>query len=483
MKKTTRLLALTLALGMLSSAALAEATAVPASEEAQVQSETVKENAAQEDVALATVNGENVMQSDVDSYAYQLMYSLYSQGVDITDPNVTAALQQLAMQGSIEQKLFFQKAAELGFDQLTEEELTTLQQDAQKELDSRSDQWIASNLTLAADASEEDKAAAREQAVAALTEQGYTLDAVVAFQKDNLTFDRLYADMVKDAQVTDEEVKQAFDQQVEADKQAYADASYYEMATTYYGVTPYYMPEGYRGITHILLPVDEELMKNYQGLQASLEEAQDEAEKAAEGAEAGAEATQAPDAEPTAEAPAEPEQAPVTQADVDAAYAAILASVQPTVDEIKAKLAAGTPFGDLVAEYGTDPGMTVEPTKTEGYSVHMDSIRYDPAFVQAAFSVNNIGDVSEPYVGSYGVYLACYVRDVPAGPVPFTDAIKAEITQNLLATKENQLFSETMKQWVSEAQVSYTAEGEAYLAAAKPEATEAPAATDAPAAE
>ena len=67
MKKTTRLLALTLALGMLSSAALAEAPTVPASEEAQVQSETEKENAAQEDVALATVNGENVMQSDVDS--------------------------------------------------------------------------------------------------------------------------------------------------------------------------------------------------------------------------------------------------------------------------------------------------------------------------------------------------------------------------------------------------------------------------------
>lgn len=469
MKKTTRLLALTLTLGMLSSAAMAEAPTVPASEEAQVQSETVKENAAQEDIALATVNGENVMQSDVDSYAYQLMYSLYSQGVDITDPAVTAALQQLAMQGSIEQKLFFQKAAELGFDQLTEEEQATLQQDAQIELDSQISSWISANLTLAADASEEDKAAAREQAIAALAEQGYTLDAVMAFQKDNLTFDRLYADMVKNAQVTEEEIEAAFQQQVEADKEAYADASYYEMVSTYYGVTPYYTPEGYRGITHILLPVDETLMQNYQGLQAALEEAQDEAEKAAEAAEA-------PDAEPTAEASAEPTQAPVTQADVDAAYAAILASVQPTVDEIKAKLAAGTPFADLVAEYGTDPGMTVEPTRSEGYSVHMDSIRYDPAFVQAAFSVDHIGDVSEPYVGSYGVYIVCYVRDVPAGPVPFTDAIKAEVTQSLLATKENQLFSETMNQWVSEAQVTYTADGEAYLAAATPETTEAPAA-------
>ena len=127
---------------------------------------------------------------------------------------------------------------------------------------------------------------------------------------------------------SDEEVRAAFDAQVEADKQTYADPSMYEQALYYFGMTPYYVPEGYRGVTQILLQVDSELMSNYQGLQASLEEAQDEAEKANEG-----------DASAPADASAEPTATPVTQADVDAAYAAILASVQPTVDEIKAKLA------------------------------------------------------------------------------------------------------------------------------------------------
>lgn len=59
-----------------------------------------------------------------------------------------------------------------------------------------------------------------------------------------MIYERLYADMVKDATVTDEEVRAAFDAQVEADKQTYADPSMYEQALYYFGMTPYYVPEG-----------------------------------------------------------------------------------------------------------------------------------------------------------------------------------------------------------------------------------------------
>lgn len=62
-------------------------------------------------------------------------------------------------------------------------------------------------------------------------------------------------------------------------------------------------------MTQILLQVDSELMSNYQGLQASLEEAQDEAEKANEG-----DASATADAQATADASAEPTATPVTQA-------------------------------------------------------------------------------------------------------------------------------------------------------------------------
>ena len=151
------------------------------------------------------------------------------------------------------------------------------------------------------------------------------------------------------------------------------------------------------------------------------------------------------------------------------------------MDEIKAKLATGTPFADLIAEYNTDPGMTQEPYKSQGYSVSMDSIYFDPAFVRAAFSVDEIGEVSEPYVGTHGVYIVCYVRDVPAGPVEYTDEIKNTLTQSLITDKENTLFGEKLDAWVSEAEVIYTDAGNAYMQVDQAQATQAP--TEAPAAE
>lgn len=475
MKKFSRLLALMMVLCLLGGCALAESPELPASEEAQVGSETVTENATEEDVVLAVVNGENLMQSAVDGYAYYLQYLYYSYGYDITDPELAAFIQQNAIQGSIEEAVFFQKARELGFDQFTEEEEAQLQQDAQNDLETEIENWIANYGGLTEEATDEEKAAARLNAVADLESQGYTLEALAESNRQSLIYERLYADMVKEATVTDEEVRAAFDQQVAADKETYADASIYEQALYYFGMTPYYVPEGYRGITQILLQVDAELMSNYQALQASLEEAQEEEELANEAAGEGV------TAESSTDASAESSAAPVTQADVDAAYAAILASVQPTVDEIKTKLAAGTPFTDLIAEYNTDPGMNQEPYKSQGYSVSMDSIYFDPAFVRAAFSVDEIGEVSEPYVGTHGVYIVCYLRDVPAGAVEYTDEIKNTISQELIAEKEDELFSQKLNAWVAEAQVTYTDAGNAYLQ--PDQATEAPAetATEAPA--
>ena len=305
MKNFSRLLALLLALCLMGGCALADLPELPASEEAEVESESVAEDTAQEDTVLAVVNGENLMQSDVDSYAYYLLYLYYSQGFDITNPELTAYIQQAAIQGSVEQAVFFQKAKELGFDQFTAEEETQLQQDAQATLDTEIENWITNNAGLAEDATDADKATARVNAIAALEAQGYTLEALTASLRQDMIYERLYADMVKDATVTDEEVRAAFDAQVEADKQTYADPSMYEQALYYFGMTPYYVPEGYRGVTQILLQVDSELMSNYQGLQASLEEAQDEAEKANEG-----DASATADAQATADASAEPTATP-----------------------------------------------------------------------------------------------------------------------------------------------------------------------------
>ena len=201
MKKLSRFVAMVMTLSMLAVSAFAETTDTAAAEDAQVQAETVATDEEQqaENAVLATVNGENVMQSDVDAYAYQIMYYLYSQGYDVTNSSLASQIQSMAIQGSVEQTLFYQKAHELGFDQFTAEEEAKLTEDAQTQFDARIENYISSNITLPEDATDADKAAARDEAIAALAEQGYTLDAYLEYNKDSLTYDRMYEDMVKDA--------------------------------------------------------------------------------------------------------------------------------------------------------------------------------------------------------------------------------------------------------------------------------------------
>ena len=165
------------------------------------------------------------------------------------------------------------------------------------------------------------------------------------------------------------------------------------------------------------------------------------------------------------EAPAateEPVLVPVTQEEVDAAREAVLASVQDTIDEIMAKYESGTPFADLIAEYGTDPGMESEPYKTDGYSVFADSSIYDPVFTEAAFSVDHVGDISKPYVSSFGVHIIEYTRDVPSGAIELTDEVKATIRDELQETLHNTVINEAYNAWIAQADVQYTEAGAAY---------------------
>ena len=86
---------------------------------------------------------------------------------------------------------------------------------------------------------------------------------------------------------------------------------------------------------------------------------------------------------------------------------------------------------------------------------------WDAAFVKAAFSVEKVGDVSEPVVGSYGVHIVYYLRDVPSGAVELTDDIKEDLKSTLLSEKQNETFVNTVQVWRDASKIEYTAEIEA----------------------
>ena len=385
------------------------------------------------DDVIVTVNGDVVTYGEIVDIASNLA-STYSQyGYDINDSSLISYLSDMALDFAVQYKLMDQQAALRGYDQFTEEELAALEADAAAQWASIVDTYVNYYGGLTAESTEDDVIAARTQMIAMLETSGYTEAMLLQTLKENAAYERLEADMVAGATVTDADVLAAYEDHVAQDEAAYKDdVATYEYMTQYYGETSYYIPEGYRGITHILLEVDATMLSDYETLLATFEEEQ--------GAiEAGEEVT------PT-----------VTQEQIDAAQAALIESVKETTDEIYAQLAEGAAFADLIYAYGTDPGMLDPTNAAEGYPVHMDSIAWDPAFVKAAYSINEVGEWSEPFLGSYGVHIVYYLRDVPSGAVELTDALKADLHATLLSDKENALFNEQMQIWFDEAEIVYT---------------------------
>lgn len=453
-----KILSLLLCLCLLfSAAALAEDTAA-----AELQDTDV----------LATVNGTELTWADV-APVYDSLVSSYGNYYDLTDSANVELFRAVAMQNKINEVIMQAKIAELGI-ALTDEEAAAAEEDAQSDWDNAISSYISQQHSdLTDESSQEDKDAANAEAVQYFNDLGYSPESLKENYKQYALYDKLEATIVQDVTVTDEEVEALYQELVESDRTlyendiaAYVDYNNYvdqmAMYAMYYGTDSsmdyaWYRPAGFRAVKHILLPVDAELMQTYQDLQARLEE---QVESATEGDEESAAA-----AEETAdaEATAEPTEEPVTQEQVDEAKAAILASIADKIDEIYAKIEEGVDFDELIAEYGvnedgtaSDPGMTSEPYKTSGYEVSSASTNYVAPFVEAAFSVDNVGDVSAPYISSYGVHIVKYIADIPAGPIEMTEAQREAKRTELLTSKQNELYTATMDQWNQEADITYT---------------------------
>ena len=457
-----RLFCILLSVMLLAAAPFALAEDTPAEE--PPAEEAAAETAAEETapVLLATINGEEIW-SNNEKLVY--VYDYYSQmaqsyGYDIETPEVITLIRQSTMYEMIKSKLIADKAAELGLDTVTDEKKESFKTAAKEEWDNAVDYYMQQMGNVTDTSTDEEKEAARADAVAYIKEN-FSVDEelyvteVVNSQIESVITKRVEESVAAGETVTDEDVQQYFDDLVKEDQEQYMnDVSTYEFYTQYYGQSSYYTPEGYRGIIHILLPVDEELLNKWKDLSARLEEQASKAEEEpTETAEAPAE-----DGEPAAEP--EPTAEPVTQEMVDAAEQEILDSVQGTVDEIMGKLEGGTSFVDLINEYGTDSGMKDEARLASGYPVHSDSIMYDPAFQKAAMALEKIGDVSKPVVGQYGVHILQYLRDVPGGAVELTDEMKEEFRATLQDELFNSKMSSAIIEWALAADIVYTEDGE-----------------------
>lgn len=474
---------------------------------------------AEEPVLLASVNGDEIWSNNGDMLQMVEAYADYlaSYGVDLySDPDTYAKVRAIGLNWAIDSMLYKQKATELGISEMTDEQKAEIEKEALASWDSKVEEFASSLSGLNENSSEEEIKQAKENAISYIEENyGYTEEKYVSEYVEGSWQDQMRKNVQEAVlgkmEVSDEEVVSRFNELVKSHEEMYRNneedyVSDFETSQRYpdlyemYGGEPlYYYPEGYRGITHILLRVDKELLDSYTSLQAKLEEQKEEektetpeettgeTEKTAEG--------ETVEVEPEASTTMNPEETmhvePVTQEQVDAAKQAILDSVQAQVDEILAKYAAGTSFRELIAQYGTDPGMLSEQARQEyvdessfkdlyakyglemlgenaenGYAVHKHSINWDPAFRDGAMKLEKIGDVSEPVLGSNGIHLLHYTRDIPAGAVELTEALRDQLKEEILSEKESTAVAAMVEEWRNAAEIIYTPEGQAILDAA-----------------
>lgn len=378
-------------------------------------------------------------------YQNQQMNSYYQMlgltGSFSTDENTVAQEVLASYTNSLVAK---HKAAELGFDQMTEEENQEIQETAEKNyeelLTEIKDHYLADSASL-------NEAELRQKAMEYANENGMsTLENYLDSAKIEKSVEKLRADTVKDVTYTQEEL------QAKLDEEAAANKTTFESNPDYYGYylnngTPvYYNAPGYRMVKQVLVKFNEEdntalTEKNTELSQAktALNDAQSALTEAAE------------DADKTAlQAAVDEAQAKLDE--VQAAYDALketaYANIQAKADEIYQKaIAEGADFDALVAEFNEDTGMPAA-----GYAVREGYSFFVTSFVDAAMALEKVGDVSEPVKSDYGFHIIQYSADITEGTVAL-ETVSDTLGAELLSEKQDQAYADALAAWVSEAKV------------------------------
>ena len=384
-------------------------------------------------------------------------YSMLNYAYDMTDPANIAEAQEAAVKALKEDLTLTAKAAELGFDQLTDADLEAVKAKAQESYDN----MVNTAKQYVEGKDEMDEAALTEAAVKMAEDAGYTLENLTESATKDAVSAKLKEYAVKDVAVTDEEIQAEYDSKVESNKETYAEnaASWAAAANNGY-TTLYYTPAGVRRVKQILVKFTEEDQTAIKDANTKLSDANTARSAAQDKVDAVQKTLDTEGITDEEKTQAEADLAAAKQ-ELDEADKALLAANQAVTDAtdkafanidekadaVVAKLAEGGDWQKLTDEYNEDTGMK---DNEKGYAVAAGMSGFDAAFVDAAMALKKIGDVSPKTKGQYGYYIIRYESDEAEGPVAL-ETLKETISSSLLNTKQNDTYKATLAQWVEEA--------------------------------
>lgn len=369
-------------------------------------------------VVVAEYNGGQLLSTEVipvfnDELTTQV-FSGYS-AEEVSDSVLQSVLSELTAQ-----KLVDAKVRELGLDQIAEEEQRAIHQQAQQQYRDQISYYTAFVDREGLSGEEIEKAAEAYMN----TEAKVTLESIEAELLAQLPRQKYYDYVVKDVEVTDQEVETTYQEMLQEQQSAYTQyPEEFEYAHTE-GQTIVYNPEGYRAVLNLMLAFSsDEDAAQAEALMARLEQLD-----------------------------------PMTQGDemqaVDEALNPLFEPLEATANEIVEKLKNGEAFKDLLEQYGTDEMMNTEPLKSQGYYISDQSYLFSTEFIEGSMILETPGQVSAPLRSASGLHLAQYLRDVPAGPVAL-EQVYDQVRAEALKTRRDAAYASHIEELLEASDVQY----------------------------
>jgi len=209
-------------------------------------------------------------------------------------------------------------------------------------------------------------------------------------------------------EVTEDEVKAEYANQVDDKKTSYADNSANFEQEANNDETLYYIPENVRKAQHILISISDEDQAEIDGYRQSGDD-----EKA---------------------------EAKLNEA---------LKSIEDSANEAYDRAIAGEDFIILIEEVGEDPGMD----SSEYYVVKNPTLMYATEFVDGLFALENVGDISKPVETQFGYHIIKYYDNMESGPVAYDD-LHNSIYDTMLTEKKDAYYQEQLNIWREEADIN-----------------------------
>ncbi len=385
-----------------------------------------------------------IYQSNKEYYEYLSSYYGYTFSTD-------GLLEEVANQ-LVEEKILLAKAEELGI-ALTDEEKAAAQEEAETAYEETVQSYWSS---YAQDGLTDDEIRADIEAFFAQSD--YTIDTVVRDTIEAKIVEKLEEHVHADVIVTPEDVQNEYNSLVAAAEASYtANLSSFEQDAMTDGTLIAWYPEGFRAVKHILRQFTTEQQSAISDIETEIADLQSKKDALTE-PDATAEVTVTDGEAAVMNAEDIQKLIDAKTAEKEALIAQYVAEMQPTLDEIYARIAAGEDFEALMEEYNEDPGMDSEPAKTNGYYVSAESTAWVTAFRDGAMSIANVGEVSEPAISSYGVHIIRYMGDVTPGAVEYS-SVSAQIEEDITAEMQAAAYTETVEIWVKDANVQLNLKG------------------------